>query len=114
MKSSSERIVRNTKKARSQKSNVTGARRRIMLWLAFMICFTGWAGYTFFNQSTQMADKSAKLQEIKVTKTETDQALEELKQEVSRLQDPEYIGQIARKKYGMYLPGETPIYPVDE
>lgn len=114
MKSSSERIVRNTKQARPQKSNVTGARRRIMLWLAFMICFTGWAGYTFFNQSTQMADKSAKLQEIKATKTETDQALEELKQEVSRLQDPEYIGQIARKKYGMYLPGETPIYPVDE
>lgn len=114
MKSSSGRSVQNSKQAGPQKKKVTGARRRIMLWLAFMICFTGWAGYTFINQSTQMADKSAKLQEIKVTQTKTEQALEELKQEVGRLQDPEYIGQIARKKYGMYLPGETPIYPVDE
>ncbi|WP_211749452.1 septum formation initiator family protein [Paenibacillus sp. Marseille-Q4541] len=114
MKSSSERNVRNNKQAGPQKSKVTGARRRIMLWLAFMVCFTGWAGYTFYNQSTQMADKSAKLAEAKGSKAETDQALEELKQEVNRLQDPEYIGQIARKKYGMYLPGETPIYPVDE
>lgn len=85
-----------------------------MLWLAFMVCFTGWAGFSFFNTSSQIADKSAKLTEVKGTQAEKEQTLEELKQEVNRLQDPEYIGQIARKKYGMYLPGETPIYSSDE
>ncbi|MCM3786505.1 septum formation initiator family protein [Neobacillus mesonae] len=108
------RHVRSTSQVPPQKSKVTGARRRIMLWLAFIVCFTGWAGYTFYNQSVQIADKNAKLEQANQINSDTEQEMTELKSEVERLQDPEYIGQLARKKYGMFMPGETPIYPVDE
>ncbi|WDH98806.1 septum formation initiator family protein [Paenibacillus urinalis] len=114
MSKPSGRHARSTSQGNTQKSKTTGARRRIMLWLTFMICFTGWAGYTFYSQSVQMADKSAKLEQATKVNAEAQKEKTELSNEVERLQDPEYIGQLARKKYGMFLPGETPIYPVDE
>jgi cell division protein DivIC len=37
------------------------------------------------------------------------QSLDQLEYELNRLKDPEYIGQIAMKKYGLYKPGEIPV-----
>ena len=85
-----------------------GARRRLMLWLTFVAVFAIWSGYTFLVQNAQISDKSSYLAKQQGSKQETQQQLEQLKYEVSRLKDPEYIGQLARKK-GYYLPEETPI-----
>ncbi|MCM3130773.1 septum formation initiator family protein [Paenibacillus provencensis] len=114
MSKPSGRHIRSTSQGNAHKSTTTGARRRIMLWLTFMVCFTGWAVYTFYSQSVQMADKSAKLEQATKINAEAQKEKTELSNEVERLKDPEYIGQLARKKYGMFMPGETPIYPVDE
>ncbi|GIP30660.1 hypothetical protein J23TS9_57900 [Paenibacillus sp. J23TS9] len=103
-----------TQKARTnqESKNVksAGGRRRIWIWVSFMVVFMGWAGYSFISQQSQIADKSAELAKKKVEQQTTLKSKEQLSTEVKRLNDPEYIGQLARKNYGMYLPGETPIH----
>ncbi|MNJ39248.1 FtsB family cell division protein [Paenibacillus fonticola] len=95
---------------KSQASNQrAGARRRIRLWAGFMIVFLGWAGYTFITQSGEIGVKSQQLDERRTEMTAAEQSLGQLEYEISRLQDPEYIGQIAMKKYGLYKPGEVPV-----
>ncbi|USB33316.1 septum formation initiator family protein [Paenibacillus sp. YPG26] len=86
-----------------------GARRRYRLWLAFIVIFIGWAGYTFISQASQIGAGSRELSEKQDSKAKSNQALNQLKTEIERLKDPEYIGQIAMKKYGLYRPGEVPI-----
>ncbi|MNO23064.1 Cell division protein FtsL [compost metagenome] len=87
----------------------TGARRRIRLWMSFMIVFIGWAGYTYFAQAGEIGAKEQQLAEYQASKTDGEQSLNQLKYELDRLKDPEYIGQIAMKKYGLYKPGEIPV-----
>ncbi|MWV47566.1 septum formation initiator family protein [Paenibacillus sp. HJL G12] len=99
--------VKTTQESKSDKS--AGARRRIWIWSAFMVIFLGWAGYTLISQQSQIADKSAELAKKTSEQQMTKQSQDQLTTEVKRLNDPEYIGQLARKNYGMYLPGETPI-----
>ncbi|MHA7584439.1 FtsB family cell division protein [Paenibacillus vandeheii] len=95
-------------KAPAGQGKSAGAKRRLMLWMTFMVVFIIWAGYTFLVQTAQISDKSSHLAAQQSSKEETLKKLDQLKYEVSRLKDPEYIGQLARKK-GYYLPEETPI-----
>jgi cell division protein DivIC len=95
-------------KAPAGQGKSAGAKRRLMLWMTFMVVFIIWAGYTFLVQTAQISDKSSHLAAQQASKEETEKKLDQLKYEVSRLKDPEYIGQLARKK-GYYLPEETPI-----
>lgn len=97
----------NTKKQNAAKS--VGARRRLRIWLTFMILFMGWASYTYIAQSGEIGDKSHQLAERQASKEQHEQTLEQLKYEINRLKDPEYIGQIAMKKYGLFKPGEIPL-----
>lgn len=86
----------------------TGVRRRLRLWLLLMVVFLSWAAYTLYNQYTQMNERSAQLQEANRKLSEAEKTSEMLEQEIIRLDDPEYIGQMARKQ-GLGLPGEQPI-----
>ncbi|WP_438348300.1 FtsB family cell division protein [Paenibacillus sp. FA6] len=98
--------------SRSQQSTkYAGGRRRLVIWMCFMIFFLGWAGYTLMNQRSQIADINMELVKKERTQAESDQSVLQLEYEVNRLQDPEYIGQLARKDYGLYRPEETPIRP---
>ncbi|GAA0138032.1 hypothetical protein YSY43_48730 [Paenibacillus sp. YSY-4.3] len=96
--------------SKSQASNqMAGARRRLRIWVGFMIIFLGWAAFTFISQSGEINAKSQQLEERRTSMTAATQSLDQLKYEINRLQDPEYIGQIAMKKYGLYKPGEIPV-----
>ncbi|WP_334075567.1 MULTISPECIES: FtsB family cell division protein [Paenibacillus] len=90
-------------------ARTAGASRRLRIWAAFMVLFLGWAGYTFISQSGEIGKKSVQLADRETVKAENEQTLNQLKYELSRLKDPEYIGQIAMKKYGLYKPGEIPV-----
>ena len=87
----------------------TGARKRIRLWMMFMVIFFGWGIYTLFHQTLEVADQRVQLQEKEKQHQEVQEQRNLLQQEIAKLNDPEYIGQIARKKQDMYLPGEVPI-----
>lgn len=90
-------------KAPTNQGKSAGAKRRLMLWMTFMIVFVIWAGYTFLVQNAQISDKSSHLATQQASKEDTLKKLEQLKYEVSRLNDPEYIGQLARKKDIIFL-----------
>lgn len=87
----------------------TGVRRRLKLLLIVMVMFLSWAAYTYANQYSQLSDRRSQLQEANERLAEIKAKNEALQLEINRLNDPEYIGQIARKEQGMGLPGELPI-----
>ncbi|WP_178020530.1 septum formation initiator family protein [uncultured Paenibacillus sp.] len=96
-------------KSQSSGNGSAFAKRRLRLWMGFMILFLGWAGYTFISQAGDIGGKSQQLAERQAAKAASEQDLNQLKYEINRLNDPEYIGQIAMKKYGLYKPGEIPV-----
>jgi cell division protein DivIC len=88
---------------------MTGARRRLKLLLFIMVIFMSWALYVFIVQYGQISDRSSQLREADKKLTDAKVKSEALKQQIARLNDPEYIGQIARKEHGLGMPGEVPI-----
>ncbi|MFC4600586.1 FtsB family cell division protein [Cohnella hongkongensis] len=88
---------------------VTGARRRLKLLLFVVILFLSWAGYVLITQSGQIDDRSRQLEEANRKLADAQARNEELKLQIERLNDDEYIGQLARKEHGLGLPGEVPI-----
>ncbi|CAM3960192.1 septum formation initiator family protein [Cohnella lubricantis] len=86
-----------------------GARRRLKLLLIVVVLFMGWAGYTLITQQHHTAERISQLSEVKSKLLDAQQKNQSLQEEIQRLNDPEYIGQIARKEQGMGLPGEMPI-----
>ncbi|WP_138496110.1 FtsB family cell division protein [Paenibacillus pinistramenti] len=93
----------------SKANSSAGARKRLRLWLVCILVFAGWAGYVFYSQASEMNDKSKQLTVVRSQEKAKQDSLNDVKYEINRLNDPEYIGQLARKKYGLYKPGETPI-----
>ena len=86
-----------------------GARRRLKLLLVVVVLFMSWAVYTLFLQYHQNSIRTAQLRDEQAKLAEAQKKNDSLKQEIVRLNDPEYIGQIARKEQGMGLPGEKSI-----
>ncbi|MDT3428751.1 cell division protein DivIC [Paenibacillus forsythiae] len=91
------------------RSTAVGAKRRRLVWIVLMAVFFSWAGYIFFAQSALISDKSHELAQKQQTSKQVNDSLSQLKYEVSRLNDNEYIGQLARKWFNMYPKGEVPI-----
>lgn len=96
-------------KDNNRHASAAGAKRRKLIWILVMAVFFGWAGFTFFAQSAAITDKSAQLARKTENSESVTATLNQLKYEVSRLNDDEYIGQLARKWYNMYPAGESPI-----
>lgn len=96
-------------KSNHNKVSAAGAKRRRFIWILFVAVFFGWAGYTYFAQGALIADKSDQLAKKQKSSEAVEASLNQLKYEVSRLNDDEYIGQLARKWYNIYPQGETPI-----
>lgn len=89
--------------------SMTGARRRLKLLLIVIVLFMSWAGYILMTQHGQMNERSGQLQESSKKLSDAETQSQILQQEVTRLNDPEYISQIARKEQGLGFPGEIPI-----
>ncbi|MDQ0063678.1 FtsB family cell division protein [Paenibacillus harenae] len=89
-----------------------GSKRRIRMWLFIVVLFIGWAAYTLVGKLQEQHATNARLaaiqQQLETAKTDT----EALKQEIERLNDPEYISQLATKEQGMVYKGETQIQVV--
>ncbi|WP_239619001.1 FtsB family cell division protein [Cohnella mopanensis] len=88
---------------------MTGARRRLKLLLFVLVLFMSWATYVLIVQYGQISDRRSQLHEFDQKLTDAQAKNEELQQQIARLNDDEYIGQIARKEHGLGLPGEVPI-----
>ncbi len=93
--------------------NRKGQKRRIRLFLFFVLCFSVWTGYTLYMQSGVLAEKEAELAALKQEAANVQQTQAELTYKVSRLNDKEYIAELARKHYFLSKPGEI-IYVIPE
>lgn len=68
-----------------------------------------WAVYVLISQFGQIGEHNGQLEEANRKLAEAQAKNEDLRLQIARLNDDEYIGQIARKEYGLGLPGEVPI-----
>ncbi|MFC4303150.1 FtsB family cell division protein [Cohnella boryungensis] len=91
------------------KPAAAGARRRLKLLLFVIVLFMSWAVYVLISQYAQINDRSGQLEEANRNLSDAQAKNDELELQIARLNDDEYIGQIARKEYGLGLPGEVRI-----
>lgn len=93
--------------------NKKGQKRRVRLFMFFVLCLSVWTGYTVYLQSDVLAEKETQLEALKQDALKVQQAHSELTYKVSRLNDKEYIAELARKNFFLSKPGEI-IYVIPE
>jgi cell division protein DivIC len=93
--------------------NKQGQKRRIRLVMFFVLCFSVWTGYTAYLQSGILSEKERELEQLKQEAAAVQQQQAELSYKVSRLNDKEYIAELARKHFFLSKPGEK-IYVLPE
>lgn len=84
-----------------------GRRRRLRLLTFVLLSFMCWTAITFWNQQGGLSAKYARLSSMESQLEEAKKINEQLKMEITRLNDNEYIEQRVRKDYRMTRPGET-------
>lgn len=82
-----------------------GSKRRVKLWMMFIVLFMCWAAYTFLGQLKQHDATQLRLTTVQKQLEETTQQTQQLQQQIDRLNDPEYIEQLATKDQGMVKKG---------
>ncbi|WP_245595956.1 FtsB family cell division protein [Paenibacillus taiwanensis] len=105
--------TRTQSNATSARSVRKGTKRRLQIWLLFMLVFMGWGVYTYVSQMFQMQDLKQEYVLQEKEKREAEQARNNLLAEVNRLNTTEYILDLARIR-GMVLPNEKLIRKHDE
>lgn len=88
-------------------ANRNKQRRRIRLVLFIMLGFSAWTCYTLYTQSGDLAQKKLELEELNKDALAVKETQSELNYKVSRLNDKEYIAELARKDYFLAKPGEV-------
>lgn len=101
------------KEAKTSPINRKGQRRRMRLFFFFILCFFVWTGYTLYLQSGVLAEKKSELEALKQEAVVLQQKQEELTYEASRLNDQEYLAELARKRIYYTKQGES-IYVIPE
>lgn len=93
----------------NQSTGNAGSKRRLRIWAMFITLFMCWAAYTFIGQLKDAKATKVQLTEIKKQVDESALQSKQLEQQIDRLNDPEYIRQLATKEQGMVTPGEQQI-----
>lgn len=99
--------------ARVETGQQKGKKRRMRLLMLFVICFLVWAGITFMDQLHVLEQQSTRLLNLEQERAEALKENAKYKQEISRLNDPEYIEQRLRKDLHMTKEGEILFIPVE-
>jgi cell division protein DivIC len=94
------------KSSRSISPSQKGSQRRMKLVFFFLLLFFAWATLTFWGQMGKLETKQQQVDELEAELAATKKENSEAKREIERLNDTEYIEQIARKDFFMTKPGE--------
>ena len=90
-----------------------GTKRRLKIWFIVLALFMGWASYTIFSQMGRQSESALKLAQTQQKIDAATKQMNDLKLQVARLNDQEYIGQLATKEQGMVKKGEKQIQVVE-
>ncbi|MFD2115460.1 septum formation initiator family protein [Paenibacillus yanchengensis] len=93
-----------------KKTTNAASKRRLKIWLTFIAIFVIWAGYTLFGQYQQHQEAIAKVEVLQEQVEEAIAIKADLQKQIDRLNDPEYIAQLATKEQGMVKEGEQQIF----
>jgi cell division protein DivIC len=88
------------RKAKAQK------RRKRVLGVVVLF-FLLWGGFTWYGQQSALATKAQELTKVQSTLQQVKLQNDELAYQVNKLNDREYIAEIARKDYHLSKPGEV-------
>lgn len=91
----------------SHHSRDKASRRRMRLLAMVVLCFVTWAMVTAVKQAGFAQEKMLQLAVLENKLADTRAINEKLRLEITRLNEPEYIEQKAKKDYQMVRPGET-------
>ncbi|MUT67686.1 septum formation initiator family protein [Paenibacillus sp. NEAU-GSW1] len=86
-----------------------GTRRRLRIWGMGCVLFMCWAAYTFIGQWNEHKAMETKLSTVQKQLEEASVETKQLQLQIDRLNDPEYIEQLATKEQGMVKDGQQPI-----
>lgn len=89
------------------KPNNKGSYRRRRLVMIVLACFMSWAGVTLWNQIGKLNERGDKVAALDQKHKDTQQINEDMKREIARLNDPEYVEQKIRKELHYIKQGET-------
>ncbi|GAA0353544.1 FtsB family cell division protein [Bacillus horti] len=81
--------------------------KRLKWFGAFMLLFFIWAGTTYMDQKSAIEEKRTELEAIQQKVAQINEEQSELLYQVKRLNDHDYIAEIARKDYFLSRPGEV-------
>lgn len=84
-----------------------GFKRRLKLLMVILIIFMSWATMTIWNQVQVLDEKNEQLDLLEEELTETQNLNDQYNNEITRLQDSEYIEQRIRNDLQMTQEGET-------
>lgn len=87
----------------------SGSKRRIKLAMIVVALFMSWMAYIYFGQMKQQTAVELKLSTVQKQLEDSTQESQQLQLQIDRLNDPEYIEQLATKEQGMVNPGEQQI-----
>lgn len=87
-------------------ANNKGQKRRMRIFMFFVLLFSIWTGYTAYLQSGLLTEKEQQLKQLQA-KSATEQQLQaELTYKANRLNDKEYLAELARKQWYLTKPEE--------
>lgn len=90
-----------------------GKRRRLKLFTIVMVLFLLWAGSIWLQQQEELNKQQEELVLVQDQVKKAKEHQLELTDEIKRLHDPEYIGEVARRDYFLSGPGEM-IFKIPE
>ncbi|MCI1695323.1 FtsB family cell division protein [Aneurinibacillus aneurinilyticus] len=91
-----------------------GRKRRMRLLQIIVVLFLSWAGYTYYSQSEQLASKQSELVNLQREVTKVEEDKKQLELQVKRMNDQEYISELARKNFFLSKEGEIIFLTPDE
>lgn len=94
-------------------ANNKGQKRRMRIFMFFVLLFSIWTGYTAYLQSGLLTEKEEQLKQLQAASVSEQQLQAELAYKANRLNDKEYLAELARKQWYLTKPGEI-IYILPE
>lgn len=88
-------------------------RRRVKLLGLFMVAFLIWASSLWLDQREVLQTKTQELEAVKLKVQEANEEQLEISYQIKRLQDKDYIAEVARRDFFLSRPGEM-IFKVPE
>ncbi|MGM7703725.1 FtsB family cell division protein [Pseudalkalibacillus sp. Hm43] len=84
-----------------------GLYRRLVVFGVLVVIMFAVMISTLTSQATVIAEKKEEQQKVEQNLEDVKKEKAQLSEEVNKLQDPDYIGEVARRDYNMSKPGET-------